>query len=122
MAFDVVVQEADEFARWLEHQATPAQTPGDAQAERGQQVFLANGCSACHTVRGIAATGVVGPDLTHVGSRIGLAAGTLPNESDQFLRWLARPGKVKPGVHMPAFGMLPDEDLRALAAWLDGLE
>jgi cytochrome c oxidase subunit 2 len=28
---------------------------------------------------------------------------------------------VKPGVHMPAFGMLPAEDLQALGVYLDGL-
>jgi cytochrome c oxidase subunit 2 len=29
---------------------------------------------------------------------------------------------VKPGVHMPAFGMLPPEDLEALALYLEGLQ
>ena len=28
--------------------------------------------------------------------------------------------KLKPGVHMPPFGMLPPEDLHALAAYLEG--
>ena len=74
---------------------------------RGQVAFDANGCGACHTVRGTAADGVVGPDLTHVGSRLSLAAGTLPNERDDFLRWITHSRDVKPDVHMPVFGMLP---------------
>jgi cytochrome c oxidase subunit 2 len=122
MNFYVVVEEPEDFARWLEHQRTPARPPAGALAARGQESFLAHGCGACHTVRGTPADGVVGPDLTHVGSRVSLGAGILPNEPDQFLRWVARTGDVKPGVHMPAFGMLPPLELRALAAYLEGLE
>jgi cytochrome c oxidase subunit 2 len=122
MSFYVVVQEREEFARWLEHQRTPARPPAGALAARGRELFLANGCGACHTVRGIPADGVVGPDLTHVGSRVSLGAGILPNEPDDFLRWIARTDAVKPEVHMPAFGMLPPRELRALAAYLEGLE
>jgi cytochrome c oxidase subunit 2 len=122
MNFYVVVMEQDDFAGWLAHQAGPAQAPAGPLAARGQELFLANGCGACHAVRGTSADGVVGPDLTHVGSRLSLGAGVLPNEPDDFLRWIARTEDVKPGVHMPAFGMLPAEDLRALAVYLDGLE
>lgn len=121
MGFSVVILETEEFARWLAHQAQPAQAPTGPLAARGRELFLANGCGACHMVRGTPADGVVGPDLTHVGSRLSLGAGILPNEPDNFLHWLARTETVKPGVHMPAFGMLPQEDLRALAAYLDGL-
>jgi cytochrome c oxidase subunit 2 len=46
----------------------------------------------------------------------------LQNEHNHFLRWIARTNDAKPDVHMPAFGMLPPEDLKALAAYLDGLE
>ncbi len=122
MSFHVVVTEKQEFERWLERQAKPAQSPAEPLAIRGAGVFLANGCGACHTVRGTAAKGVVGPDLTHVGSRVSLGAGTLPNERDDFLRWITRAESIKPEVHMPSFGMLPRNDLNALAAYLDGLE
>jgi cytochrome c oxidase subunit II len=122
MSFDVIVLEKEDFATWLEHQQEPAQLPVQPLAARGQDLFLANGCGACHTVRGTLADGVVGPDLTHVGSRMSLGAGILANEPDAFLRWIAHTGDVKPGVHMPAFAMLPPEDLQALAAYLDGLE
>jgi cytochrome c oxidase subunit 2 len=122
MSFYVVVLEKVDFAAWLEHQQKPARSPEQPLADRGQELFLANGCGACHTVRGTPADGVVGPDLTHVGSRVSLGAGILPNEPDAFLRWTAHTEEVKPGVHMPAFGMLPTEDLRALAAYLEGLQ
>lgn len=122
MNFYVVVEEREDFDRWLEHQRAPARPPAGALAQRGRESFLANGCGACHTVRGTPADGVVGPDLTHVGSRVSLGAGILPNEPDDYLRWVARTDHVKPGVHMPAFGMLPPGELRALAAFLEGLE
>jgi cytochrome c oxidase subunit 2 len=57
-----------------------------------------------------------------MGSRLSLGAGLLPNDPVAFLRWIAHTADVKPGVHMPAFDMLPPEDLQALAAYLDGLE
>jgi cytochrome c oxidase subunit 2 len=122
MSFAVVVHEEDELARWLEGQAQPARTPVGELAVRGEALFVANGCGACHTVRGTEADGVVGPDLTHVGSRRTLAAGVLANETPDFREWIAHTSELKPGVHMPAFGMLPDAELQALAAYLKGLQ
>ena len=122
MSFDVVVLEKADFDAWLEHQQAPAQPPVQPLAVRGQELFTANGCSACHTIRGTLADGVVGPDLTHVGSRLSLGAGLLRNDPEAFVQWIARTQAVKPGVHMPAFGMLPPADLQALAAYLDGLQ
>jgi cytochrome c oxidase subunit 2 len=73
-------------------------------------------------VRGTEARGAIGPDLTHVGSRLSLAAGRLENDVAAFERWVAHPGDVKPGVQMPAFDVLPRDELRALAAYLKGLD
>lgn len=122
MNFDVVVLEKADFNAWLNRQQTLAQPPTQPLAMRGQELFITNGCGACHTVRGTPADGVIGPDLTHVGSRLSLGAGILPNDPEAFLTWMARTEEVKPGVHMPHFGMLPREDLRDLAAYLDTLE
>ncbi|HLU40150.1 MAG TPA: cytochrome c oxidase subunit II [Planctomycetota bacterium] len=121
MAFDVVVHERDEFERWLARQAQPAPAPEGDLAARGAEAFLANGCGACHAVRGTAADGVVGPDLTWVGGRQSLGAGTLRNGVDALRAFVARTDALKPGVHMPSFGMLADDDLSAIAAWLGGL-
>jgi cytochrome c oxidase subunit 2 len=122
MAFDVVVVEPAAYAAWLARQARPAAPPADPLAARGGELFVTHGCGACHTVRGTAAAGVVGPDLTHAGGRRSLAAGTLPNTAPAFRRWLASSEAIKPEVHMPAFGMLPPADLDALATYLEGLE
>ena len=113
--------QVEEFDRWLAEQAAPAQPPAEPLAVRGQSLFLADGCGACHTIRGTPAAGLIGPDLTHVGSRLGLAAATLPNGPDDFRRWVAHTTDVKPGVLMPPFHMLPPDELEALAAYLKGL-
>jgi cytochrome c oxidase subunit 2 len=122
MRFYVVVEEKEEFDRWLAHQGQPALAATEPLAKRGQDLFLANGCSACHMVRGTAADGVIGPDLTHVGSRLSIAADTLPAELDDFRRWITVTEELKPGAHMPQFAMLPPEELQALAVYLEGLK
>ena len=122
MSFYVVVHEKEAFNRWLAQQRTPALPPSAAASARGQELFLANGCGACHTIRGTLAKGVIGPDLTHVGSRLSIGAGILPNTRDALVRWISRTDHVKPGVIMPAFGMLPQEHLQALGHYLEGLK
>lgn len=122
MQFDVVVEEKEDFNRWLSRQAQPAGLPAEPVALRGQQHFLMNGCGACHAIRGTRAVGVIGPDLTHVGSRRNLAAGTLPGETADFRRWISRTAEVKPGAHMPKFDMLPPEVLDELALYLEVLK
>jgi len=122
MSFYVVVHEREDFSRWIERQRAPAFAPTAPLAAQGRELFLANGCGACHTIRGTPANGLVGPDLTHVGGRLSIGAGALPNNSDTLLRWIARTDHVKPDVLMPHFGMLPQEDLQALAFYLEGLK
>jgi cytochrome c oxidase subunit 2 len=122
MNFYVEVMRKEDYSAWLAQQSQVSQPPVEPGAARGQALFLANGCNACHTVRGTLARGVIGPDLTHVGSRLSLAAGTMPNEPDSFQRWVAHTTEVKPAVNMPPFHMLPPEDLRALATYLEGLK
>ncbi len=113
MAFPVVVHEPGDFAAWLETQAVPAFTDGAA--------FVRSGCGACHVIRGVSDAGSVGPDLTHFGSRRTIGAGTLPNTPDNLRRWLADAPSVKPGIHMPPFATLGDEELDALVAFLGEL-
>jgi cytochrome c oxidase subunit 2 len=122
MAFLVVVVEPDEFEAWLAAQARPAHPPEDAVTARGQAAFVANGCTACHTIRGTAAAGQIGPDLTHVGSRLQIGAATLPNDPEALIRWIGQTDRIKPGVHMPAFRALAREELSAIAAYLDSLQ
>jgi cytochrome c oxidase subunit 2 len=121
MAFTVIVMEPRDFRAWLSAQAQPAVSPTDPLAIRGGTAFVAHGCTACHTIRGTPAAGRIGPDLTHVGGRLRLAADTLPNEPAALVRWIRRADYIKPGVHMPAFRALDRDELSALAAYLDGL-
>lgn len=118
MAFAVVVMEQPDYDAWLAQQSSPS----PASARDGQAAFLANGCGACHTINGTEARGTVGPDLSHVGSRLTLAAGVLPNTEEAIARFIAEPDAIKPGVKMPAFGMLPPDHIRAIAAYLKGLQ
>jgi cytochrome c oxidase subunit 2 len=122
MAFYVEVMEQAAFEQWLDHQSRPAVPITEPEAARGGELFQSNGCGACHAVRGTPAAGVIGPDLTHVGGRLSVGAGILQNEPAKLRDWLASTNHIKPGVHMPALGMLPDADLSALAAYLHGLK
>ncbi|GGY10473.1 cytochrome c oxidase subunit II [Pseudoduganella dura] len=130
MALHVVAQPPAEFDAWLAAQAGPAAAPAAAQLLRGRQVFLERRCNACHAVRGVAegtrdgAAGspAAGPDLTHVGSRLYLAAGTLPVHQGTLAGWIADPQSIKPGARMPAARGLEGDELRALAAWLESLK
>jgi cytochrome c oxidase subunit 2 len=71
----------------------------------------------------LAALLALGPDLTHVGSRRQLAAGTRPLGPGTLAAWIADPQQWKPGARMPSYGdRLDDESLRALAAYLVRLQ
>jgi cytochrome c oxidase subunit 2 len=122
MALHVVALEPSEFERWLGEQRAPAREPADDFARRGRDGFLAAGCGACHTVRGTPASGRLGPDLTHLGSRIAIAAGTFPNQVGTLAALIASSQHLKPGNRMPSFDGLAGAELRAIATWLAGLE
>lgn len=121
MNFDVVVMPPEEFDRWLQGQRVDAAPPAGPVESLGQEAFLRAGCQACHAVRGVETRGAVGPDLTHVGGRLSLAAAALPNEPDALVRWIADAPSVKPGARMPPFETLSDDELAAIAAYLKGL-
>jgi cytochrome c oxidase subunit 2 len=118
----VVAMPPAAFATWSRAQAAPAVAPAPGLATQGRAAFLRNGCGACHAVRGTPASGRVGPDLTHVGSRKELAAGALPNDADAMQRWIRAPHATKPEALMPRFDMLPADELRSIATWLQGLQ
>ncbi|HSJ53730.1 MAG TPA: cytochrome c oxidase subunit II [Anaerolineae bacterium] len=121
MQFLVVAHDAPEFEQWLERQQQPAAEPATEAQMQGREVFLSSGCAGCHAIRGTSAGGTIGPDLTHVASRLELAAGTLPNTRGNLAAWIANPQELKPGNAMPAADM-PSENLVALLDYLDSLE
>jgi cytochrome c oxidase subunit II len=121
MAFRVRAVAPAEFETWLSERSAETRTSGPAATE-GLAAFLNNGCGACHAISGTAAKGRIGPDLTAFGERATLAAGTLPHTAEDIARFIADPGKIKPGAQMPHFGMLPREDINAIAAFLKELK
>jgi len=122
MGLFVVVQPEADFERWLSSQAQPAISAQAGQPTKGANVFLATGCGGCHSVRGTLAKGTIGPDLTHVGGRRSIGAGITEPGVDSFAAFIARTGEIKPSIHMPAFGMLSQDDVLTLAHYLDGLK
>ncbi len=123
MRLRVFVQSDSDFALWVARQKTDAAVPPKGSlAERGQDLFTHGACIACHTIAGVPqARGIVGPNLTHVGSRMMLAGATLPNTEEWLRRWITNAPGLKPGSLMPAMP-LPDDQVAALVAYLQSLQ
>jgi cytochrome c oxidase subunit II len=118
----VDVQPQAEFDAWLGRARQPARPPGDAFASRGQQVFMNSACVLCHTIRGTDAHGLVGPDLTHLASRRGLAANSYPNSTAYLAGWVTHAQTMKPHAQMPDITAFTGDDLRAIVAYLEDLK
>ena len=121
MRIRVVAEPREQFEAWVRQQQVPPPPPGGLAA-RGQQLFLSNTCVNCHAIAGTGAGARVGPDLSHLGSRSILGSGVVENTPDNLSRWIKNVQDVKPGVLMPAYQTLPDDDLRALVEYLEGLK
>lgn len=121
MAFAVLALPPDEFGRWREHENQSADSPADQLGKQGEALFRARGCALCHNVSGTLAGGQLGPDLTHVGSRTTIAAGTLPNTPATLGGWISDPQHVKPGNLMPKMPLQSDE-LIAIIHYLEQLK
>jgi cytochrome c oxidase subunit 2 len=72
-------------------------------------------------LRGTPAGGRPGPDLTHVGSRRSIAAGTLPMNRGALQGWIAQPQALKPGTMMPPVALEP-ADADAVSRYLESLK
>lgn len=122
MAFLVIAQESDEFRDWTAHQAEPANSvPDDEAIVRGQDIYMSSMCVYCHTIRGTASSGTLGPDLTHLNSRETIGAGILENNRGNLAGWIVDPQEIKPGNHMPGI-TLTGEDLDDLLDFLESLD
>ncbi|MGV3710424.1 MAG: c-type cytochrome [Gemmatimonas sp.] len=88
---------------------------------QGRELFMRVGCAPCHSIRGTAANGTSGPDLTHVGSRLTLAAGSFPNTVDNLRSWIAKPELHKRGSGMPSLS-LTNAQAGAIARYLASLQ
>jgi cytochrome c oxidase subunit 2 len=121
MLFRVIAHPPAEFEQWIAQQQEPAPQPQDEVTLRGQQIFLGAACVYCHNIDGTSASGVIGPDLTHLASRKWLGAGVVPNTRGNLGGWIIDPQGVKPGNLMPPM-YLEGDDLQALLAYLETLE
>jgi cytochrome c oxidase subunit II len=121
MAAVVIAESPVAFAAWEQAQQSPAAAPTDPEAAAGLAVFQKSACATCHAIRGSDALGRVGPDLTHLASRLTIAAGTLENTRGNLAGWIGNTQSIKPGNDMPVMNLPPD-DLQALLAYLETLK
>ena len=121
MGLVVVAQRPARFRAWLAQQARPQPPATSPVARLGSQAFDSNQCASCHTIRGTAANGDVGPDLTHFGSRRAIAAETLRNNPNNLARWIRDPQHFKPGAKMPGLG-LTQAEVAAIVPYLESLK
>ena len=121
MRFLFVVVTPAQYSAWVKRQQKPAAEPTGTEAVAGKQVISTVGCGSCHTIRGTTLRGTFGPDLTHFGSRGGIAAYTLTNTPENLLRWIQDPQAVKPLCKMPQIP-LPLQQQQQLVAYLEELK
>jgi len=118
MIGSIIVQEPDEYERWLAGGA-----PGESMEQAGAKVFQANGCPTCHLADG---TGL-GPSLLGVyGNPVKLTTGQIVTADDAYVRQHILNPKVTTvfGYHsiMPSFqGQLTEEQLNNLIAYIRAL-
>ena len=123
MRLHVVVESDSEFGRWATVELAGAAVPAPGTlAAQGKTVFARSACIGCHTIQGVSG-GVIGPNLTHVGSRATIASGLFPNDSAHLARWIADAPSLKPGSLMTRMQPpLTDADIAALVAYLESLK
>lgn len=117
MAFFVIALSPTDFQTWWDHQLETARNdPGSVP----QQTFVER-CASCHAIRGLSAGGILGPNLSHFGSRRTIAGGVLPNDAGNLAHWLSDSQGVKPGSKMPELHLAASE-VDTLTAYLEGLK
>jgi cytochrome c oxidase subunit II len=118
MIGSIVVQEPDEYERWLAGGA-----PGESMEQAGEKVYQASGCPTCHLADG---TGL-GPSLLGVfGHPVKLTTGETVTADDAYMREsiVLPKAKVVLGYSpiMPSFqGQLTEEQLNNVIAYLRAL-
>jgi cytochrome c oxidase subunit II len=113
-------------------------TPGlTGDPARGQQIYSRSSCIGCHAIAGNPMSqGVIGPNLTHIGSRLTIAAGLYANDEQHLALWIKNARVMKPGVIMPTLGKgefdpvlgttlksgLSDQEIADIVAYLHALK
>jgi cytochrome c oxidase subunit 2 len=123
MNFLVVAESQDAYSSWFQNEQLQAVAPTTDQQQRGRDLFLHQGCVACHNIAGVAAVGAkVGPNLTHFGSRQLIAGWVLDNNPENLAMWLANPQAVKSGSDMVLGQPLTPDQISDLVAYLESLK
>jgi cytochrome c oxidase subunit 2 len=121
MRMKLFVEPPDAFEAWAAQQKKPPAEPDTSTlAGHGRALFAQSACIGCHTIDGISA-GIIGPNLTHIGSRTSIAGSMFPNDAPHLAKWIAQPDKEKPGTLMLNLGLPPDQ-VDALVAYLQSLK
>lgn len=125
MLFRVFAKDAADFETWVKRHQEPGKTPEQGLALEGKNLFQAKGCVQCHNVTEVAPGGILGPDLTHFGSRTTVAAAILPKTDENLARWIRDPESLKPG-NLMTDGIkdqnLTEADIERLVAFLQSLK
>ncbi len=144
MDFYLMVDSPDDFTAWtarrhadstLDNMGFPKTLPMDTTAKPGSVVatvdsamnplavegaalFKAKGCIGCHSTNSVHPTvGIIGPNLSGIGTRKMIAGGWLDDTDANLKRWLQHTQDVKPGVKM-VIGTITDSEAAALIAYL----
>jgi cytochrome c oxidase subunit 2 len=107
-------------------------------ATRGLATISSSACIACHTIKGNPSMsfGVIGPNLTHVGSRRTIGGGLFPNDTKHLGAWIKNSPAMKPGSKMTTMGKgqydpttkqtlssgLTDQQIADIVAYLQALK
>jgi cytochrome c oxidase subunit 2 len=91
-------------------------------ATRGQQLYSRSTCIGCHAIKGNPMSmGVIGPNLTHIGTRYTIASGQYPNDAKHLAYWIKNAPHLKPGSMMPTIGKNLVDPVRKMTVTMGGL-
>jgi cytochrome c oxidase subunit 2 len=121
MGLWIVAEPPDQFNAWRQNAEQTSVSPITDSQKHGQEVFLISACVMCHAINGTPAGSNIGPNLTHIGSRNTIAAGTLPNTREHLAHWIINSQNIKPGNKMPE-NNLSQADLEPLLDYLQSLK
>lgn len=121
MSLYVVALKPDDFESWIQHRKLSAQKNISQPISKGFELFHQVGCAECHAIQNTNAKGKIGPDLTHLGTRLTLGAGAISNNKGSLMGWISNPQVLKPGNKMPRTYMTT-EQLQILTEYLMSLK
>jgi cytochrome c oxidase subunit 2 len=134
MRFDVIAHDDAGYAEWVELMKAPPIVADAAIREAGEEAYAAGGCVGCHALTNIdGAVARIGPNLTRLGIRQRIAAGTMENSVDNLASWIENQEEWKAGTSYDKLGNprfdgmlipveLSEQQVDALATYLSALQ